>query len=60
MCWLHVLLKDLSWFDDPENSVGALATRLASDPAQVQGVSGNNTCKLHLFQMNTGADLFYP
>lgn len=43
-------MNDLSWFDNPRNSVGALATRLASDPTQVQGVSANNASK-H-FQIN--------
>lgn len=32
-------LQDLGWFDDSKNSVGALTTRLATDAAQVQGVS---------------------
>lgn len=38
---LIVVLKDLGWFDNPKNSVGALTTRLATDAAQVQGVSSN-------------------
>lgn len=33
------MLKDLSWYDNPKNTVGALTTRLAADAAQVQGVS---------------------
>ncbi|XP_061771598.1 ATP-dependent translocase ABCB1-like isoform X3 [Nerophis ophidion] len=35
-----MLRQDLDWFDNPNNSVGALSTRLASDAAQVQGVTG--------------------
>ncbi|XP_061918777.1 phosphatidylcholine translocator ABCB4-like isoform X3 [Entelurus aequoreus] len=35
-----MLRQDLGWFDNPNNSVGALSTRLASDTAQVQGVTG--------------------
>ncbi|XP_061811583.1 ATP-dependent translocase ABCB1-like isoform X3 [Nerophis lumbriciformis] len=35
-----MLSQDLGWFDNPKNSVGALLTRLASDAAQVQGVTG--------------------
>uniref|UniRef100_A0AAQ4Q6T6 ABC-type xenobiotic transporter n=1 Tax=Gasterosteus aculeatus aculeatus TaxID=481459 RepID=A0AAQ4Q6T6_GASAC len=35
--------KDLGWYDHPKNSVGALTTRLATDAAQVQGVSLNRT-----------------
>lgn len=34
-----LLPQDLGWFDNPKNSVGALTTRLATDAAQVQGVS---------------------
>lgn len=33
------MFQDLGWYDDPKNSVGALTTRLATDTAQVQGVS---------------------
>ncbi|XP_061918767.1 ATP-dependent translocase ABCB1-like isoform X1 [Entelurus aequoreus] len=35
-----MLSQDLGWFDNPNNSVGALSTRLASDATQVQGVTG--------------------
>ncbi|XP_069552097.1 ATP-dependent translocase ABCB1 [Brachyistius frenatus] len=35
-----MMRQDLSWFDDPKNSVGALTTRLATDAAQVQGAAG--------------------
>ena len=35
------VLKDLSWYDSPKNTVGALTARLAADAAQVQGVSGS-------------------
>ncbi|XP_061918788.1 ATP-dependent translocase ABCB1-like isoform X1 [Entelurus aequoreus] len=35
-----LMRQDLGWFDNPNNSVGALTTRLASDTAQVQGVTG--------------------
>lgn len=30
--------QDVSWFDDPKNTTGALTTRLANDAAQVKGV----------------------
>ncbi|XP_038611568.1 phosphatidylcholine translocator ABCB4-like isoform X1 [Tachyglossus aculeatus] len=33
-----MLRQDMSWFDDPRNSPGALTTQLATDAAQVQGV----------------------
>uniref|UniRef100_G3VAK0 ATP binding cassette subfamily B member 1 n=1 Tax=Sarcophilus harrisii TaxID=9305 RepID=G3VAK0_SARHA len=31
---------DVSWFDDPKNSTGALTTRLATDASQVKGATG--------------------
>lgn len=37
--FILVYLQDLGWFDNHKNSVGALTTRLATDAAQVQGVS---------------------
>lgn len=30
--------QDVSWFDNPKNTTGALTTRLANDAAQVKGV----------------------
>jgi hypothetical protein len=33
-----ILSQDISWFDNPVNSVGALTTRLAVEAASVQGV----------------------
>uniref|UniRef100_A0A7N8X5Y4 ATP-binding cassette, sub-family B (MDR/TAP), member 4 n=1 Tax=Mastacembelus armatus TaxID=205130 RepID=A0A7N8X5Y4_9TELE len=38
-----MMRQDLGWFDNPKNSVGALTTRLATDAAQVQGVSLKGT-----------------
>ncbi|XP_075965014.1 ATP-dependent translocase ABCB1 [Anarhichas minor] len=35
-----MMRQDLGWFDHPNNSVGALTTRLATDAAQVQGATG--------------------
>uniref|UniRef100_H3BX23 ATP-binding cassette, sub-family B (MDR/TAP), member 4 n=1 Tax=Tetraodon nigroviridis TaxID=99883 RepID=H3BX23_TETNG len=35
-----MMRQDLSWYDDPKNTVGALTTRLAADAAQVQGAAG--------------------
>lgn len=34
-----MLKQEIGWFDDPENSPGALTTRLATDASMVQGVS---------------------
>uniref|UniRef100_A0A8C0L9T3 ATP binding cassette subfamily B member 1 n=1 Tax=Canis lupus dingo TaxID=286419 RepID=A0A8C0L9T3_CANLU len=33
--------QDVSWFDDPKNTTGALTTRLANDAAQVKGAIGS-------------------
>uniref|UniRef100_F7E6I5 ATP binding cassette subfamily B member 1 n=1 Tax=Ornithorhynchus anatinus TaxID=9258 RepID=F7E6I5_ORNAN len=35
-----MLRQDMSWFDDPRNGPGALTAQLATDAAQVQGVTG--------------------
>ncbi|XP_013845047.1 multidrug resistance protein 1 isoform X3 [Sus scrofa] len=32
--------EDVSWFDDPKNTTGALTTRLANDAARVKGAIG--------------------
>ncbi|XP_036184196.1 ATP-dependent translocase ABCB1 isoform X3 [Myotis myotis] len=34
-----MLRQDVSWFDDPKNTTGALTTRLANDAAQVKGIA---------------------
>ncbi|EHB16584.1 Multidrug resistance protein 1 [Heterocephalus glaber] len=36
-----MLRQDVSWFDDPKNTTGALTARLASDAAQVKGAVGS-------------------
>ncbi|KAM5255812.1 ATP-dependent translocase ABCB1 [Ctenodactylus gundi] len=36
-----MLRQDVSWFDDPKNTTGALTTRLANDAAQVKGAIGS-------------------
>ncbi|KAM5255814.1 ATP-dependent translocase ABCB1-like [Ctenodactylus gundi] len=36
-----MLRQDVSWFDDPKNSTGALTARLANDPSQVKGAIGS-------------------
>ncbi|KAI6561474.1 hypothetical protein MCOR03_003855 [Pyricularia oryzae] len=38
----NILLKPISFFDDDANSTGALAARLATDPAQLQQLLGMN------------------
>ncbi|XP_003788539.1 ATP-binding cassette sub-family B member 5 [Otolemur garnettii] len=36
-----MLYQDIAWFDDKENSTGALTTILAIDVAQIQGATGS-------------------
>ena len=38
-----MLRQEIGWFDDEQNSTGALTTRLASDASRVQGVSHTHT-----------------
>ncbi|XP_055974168.1 ATP-dependent translocase ABCB1 [Sorex fumeus] len=40
MVFRSMLRQDVSWFDDPKNTTGALTTRLANDAAQVKGAIG--------------------
>ncbi|XP_023261349.1 bile salt export pump-like [Seriola lalandi dorsalis] len=36
-----MLRQEIGWFDDPQNSPGALTTRLATDASMVQGATGS-------------------
>ncbi|NXG79455.1 MDR1 protein, partial [Baryphthengus martii] len=40
MAFKAMLRQDMSWFDNPKNSTGALTTRLANDASQVKGATG--------------------
>ncbi|XP_054993564.1 ATP-dependent translocase ABCB1 isoform X2 [Sorex araneus] len=40
MVFKSMLRQDMSWFDNPKNTTGALTTRLANDAAQVKGAIG--------------------
>ena len=35
-----MLSQEIAWFDEPENSIGALCTRLSVEAAAVQGATG--------------------
>lgn len=39
-CFKAVLSQDLGYFDNPENNVGVLTTRLSTEAAAVQGATG--------------------
>ncbi|EGW07208.1 Multidrug resistance protein 1 [Cricetulus griseus] len=40
MVFKSMLRQDVSWFDNPKNTTGALTTRLANDAGQVKGATG--------------------
>ncbi|XP_054720793.1 ATP-dependent translocase ABCB1-like [Uloborus diversus] len=41
MVFTTIISQDISWFDNPMNSVGSLCTRLTSDASSVQGATGS-------------------
>ncbi|KAI9564998.1 ABC protein [Daphnia sinensis] len=43
LSYQSILNQEISWFDRPENNVGALCTRLMSDPFNIQAVIGLRT-----------------
>ncbi|XP_057369928.1 ATP-dependent translocase ABCB1-like [Daphnia carinata] len=43
LSYQSILNQEISWFDRPENNVGALCTRLMSDPSNIQAVVGLRT-----------------
>ncbi|KAF4019990.1 hypothetical protein G4228_011616, partial [Cervus hanglu yarkandensis] len=49
-----MLYQDISWFDDKENSTGALTTILAIDIAQIQGATGSRVGVLTQNAINMG------
>ncbi|KYO26615.1 hypothetical protein Y1Q_0019106 [Alligator mississippiensis] len=46
MAFKSMLRQDISWFDDPKNSTGALTARLANDASQVKGATGSRLALL--------------
>ncbi|XP_027629986.1 LOW QUALITY PROTEIN: ATP-binding cassette sub-family B member 5 [Tupaia chinensis] len=49
-----MLYQDIAWFDDKENSTGALTTILATDIAQIQGATGSRVGVLTQNATNIG------
>ncbi|XP_027429466.2 ATP-binding cassette sub-family B member 5 isoform X1 [Zalophus californianus] len=52
-----MLYQDISWFDDKENSTGALTTILAIDIAQIQGATGSRVGVLTQNTTNMGLSI---
>lgn len=55
MTFKAILSQEMGYFDDQDNSVGALSARLSGDCAGVQGVSCLYNfliaCKIHTFEI---------
>ncbi|XP_012514854.1 PREDICTED: ATP-binding cassette sub-family B member 5 [Propithecus coquereli] len=49
-----MLYQDIAWFDDKENSTGALTTILATDTAKIQGATGSRVGVLTQNATNMG------
>ncbi|KAM5153162.1 bile salt export pump-like [Mantella aurantiaca] len=52
-----MLGQEIGWFDDPNNSPGALTTRLATDASQVQGATGSQIGMIVTSLTNIAASL---